>query len=107
MTILNGRSVVHILYMTTMAIMILLLITESESKPLSVAFSPKLPPASLSFQPVRDHEKQGVSKKRRKHRYRKDYQIHPEDVEEDYGYWNPPPRLGGGDFAPIPHGEVS
>ncbi|KAH7848594.1 hypothetical protein Vadar_004902 [Vaccinium darrowii] len=40
--------------------------------------------------------------------HRKEDNLNQDKIEEeDYGFWNPTPKFGGGDYAPIPHGKVS
>lgn len=34
------------------------------------------------------------------------YQINGGYAVEDYGFWDPSPFPGGGNYSPIPHGEV-
>lgn len=81
--------------MITIIIMTLLLILTSESS--SLESSPKSPP--LHFKPIKVQKKQG---------YGKQYGVHhPAEVVEDYGPWDPSPGSGGGNYSPIPHGEVS
>lgn len=35
-----------------------------------------------------------------------EYYLVSSEVLDDYGLWDPTPSYGGGDMAPIPHGEV-
>ncbi|KAL5847760.1 hypothetical protein ACOSQ3_011284 [Xanthoceras sorbifolium] len=89
------RSVVHILCMMLMIISTLItpvIATGSFSNSLTAS------PESLPFQGlVEEGWKQGG---------REFYQVQ-NAVEEDYGVWNPAPRYGGGNAAPVPHADVS
>ncbi|KAJ6998743.1 hypothetical protein NC653_014796 [Populus alba x Populus x berolinensis] len=94
-TTLNGRSVVHISCMIVMVLMTLMPVEATEPSsawpPAQVSSS-----ASLFSHPFDDHQEEGVEQHT---------EIHPPDVVEDYSIWDPAPRSGGGDYAPIPHAE--
>ena len=95
MTTLNGRSAVHISCMMVMVMMALMAMIATESSsarpPAQVSSS-----ASLFSHPFDDHHKEGVGQHT---------EMHPPDMVEDYSIWDPAPRSGGGDYAPIPHAE--
>lgn len=95
MTTLNGRSVVHISCMMVMVMMALMAMIATAS-PSAWAPAQVSSSASLFSRPFDDHHREGVGQHA---------EIHPPDMVEDYSIWDPAPRSGGGDYAPIPHAE--
>ncbi|KAG5246440.1 hypothetical protein OIU76_001380 [Salix suchowensis] len=95
MTTLNGRSAVHISCMMVMVMMALMAMIATAS-PSAWAPAQVSPSASLFSRPFDDHHREGVGQHA---------EIHPPDMVEDYSIWDPAPRSGGGDYAPIPHAE--
>ena len=79
MALIAGRLVKHALCMIMVILVTRLLVEATRMPPLMPISPPPLP----EF-----------------------YQLITSQFQEDYGIWNPTPSFGGGDMAPIPHGEV-
>ncbi|WCJ34950.1 hypothetical protein M5689_016227 [Euphorbia peplus] len=71
--------------------------SESSSPTSSVISSSSSPPHPVPITPVGNQKQQGCEKR---------YKFRGVHVE-DYGYWSPTPISGGGNYAPIPHGELA
>lgn len=74
----NALCVIMVIIVTRVAI-------EATARPPLMPISPSTLPSSLE---------------------RGEYDTLNSEVLDDYGIWNPTPSYGGGDMAPIPHGEV-